>query len=254
MPADFALSQKHALITGGTRGIGLAIAEGFLQVGGQVTVCSRRQENVDAAVDNLTKQHDQVQGIAAHVGQPEALPQLLEEAERGLGPIDILVNNAGTNPYFGPIVDATDAAWDKTMDVNLKGPYCLSQLVAQQLQSRGATGSILNIASIAGLSPLPLQGIYSVSKAALIMLTKVLAQELGPQGIRVNCICPGLIKTKLSEAIWSNETLAASTVEAKALRRIGTADELVGAAIYLVSEASSFTTGAVLRVDGGMAL
>ena len=162
-----------------------------------------------------------------------------------------MVINAATIPYLGPIVDADLSAWDKTMEVNLKGPFLLSSLCAKKMAAANG-GSIINVSSVAGLNAAPMQGIYSISKAGMIMLTKVMARELGRQKVRVNCICPGLIKTQLSEAMWSNPELERTTVAAKALGRIGSTDELVGAAIYLASDASSFTTGAMIQVDGGM--
>jgi len=249
----FSLKGKNALITGATRGIGLAIARGFLEFGANVTICSRKQENVDAALAQFDAYAEQVRGVAAHVGRHEEIERLVGAAEERFGSIDILVNNAGTNPYFGPIMDSEDRAWDKTLEVNLKGPYQLSKLCAPKMIAKGS-GSIIHIASVAGLIASPMQGIYSVSKAALIMLTKVMARELGHDGVRVNCICPGLIKTQLSEALWSNPEVEQATTSLKALGRIGTTSELVGAAIYLASDASSFTTGAMLQVDGGMVI
>lgn len=251
MNQRFSLAGRNAIITGSTRGIGLAIARGFLEAGATVTICGRKQEGIDDALSQLKDHADKVLGKTAHVGQRDSLEELLAAAQERFGPVQVLVNNAGTNPYFGPIVDSPDTAWDKTMDVNLKGPYLLSKMVAKQM-SEGA--SIVNIASIAGLTALENQGIYSVSKAALIMLTKVMARELGRQGVRVNAICPGLIKTKLSEAIWSDPKIERRVTSSKALGRIGETDELTGAAIYFASEASSFTTGASLQVDGGLVI
>ena len=253
MSSRFSLEGKHALVTGGTRGIGLAIAEGFLGAGAQVTICSRKQEGVETALEQLSTHGENVLGVAAHVGKTEDLERLLSAATDRFGTINVLVNNAGTNPYAGPIIESEDWAWDKTMDVNLRAPYVLSREVARGMVADGG-GSIINMASIAGLTASPLQAIYSVSKAGLIMLTRVMARELGRQGVRVNCICPGLIKTQLSEALWSNPELEKTITDQKALGRIGTVDELAGAAIYLASDASSFTTGAVLQVDGGMVI
>jgi len=253
MAHSFSLAGKNALITGGTRGIGLAIARGFLDCGSRVTICSRKQESVDTALEELSEFGDRLQGIAAHVGDPNDLERVSAAADQRFGPVNILVNNAGTNPYFGPIVDSENAAWDKTLDVNLRGPYVLSKLIARSMIDHSG-GSIINMASVAGLAAAPMQGIYSVTKAGLIMLTKVMARELGAHRIRVNCICPGVIKTKLSEALWSDPATETSMASLKALGRIGTADELVGAAIYLAADASSFTTGATLQVDGGMAI
>lgn len=253
MTDRFSLAGKHALVTGGTRGIGLAIVQGFLEAGAKVTFCGRKQDGVDAAMLSLASHQEFVRGTVAHVGKADAIQQLLETSRESFGDVDILVNNAGTNPFFGPIVDSEDWAWEKTFDVNLTAPYRLSREVAKGMRERGG-GAIVNIASIAGLSAAPMQGIYSVTKAGLIMLTKVMARELGESNIRVNCICPGVIKTKLSEALWKDEKAERHFSKLKALGRVGTTDEIVGATIYLASDASSFTTGATLQVDGGMIL
>ncbi|MGD9856558.1 MAG: SDR family NAD(P)-dependent oxidoreductase [Planctomycetaceae bacterium] len=254
MNERFSLDGQTALITGGTRGIGLAIAGGFLEAGANVVISSRRQENVDEALRELNADESRVLGVAAHVAEPNDLDRLVAAAEERFGAINILVNNAGTNPYFGPIVDSDDRAWDKTMDVNLKGPYMLSRLVAKRMIAGGNRGSIVNIASVAGLTASPMQGLYCISKAGLIMLTRVMAKELGRYNIRVNCICPGVIKTKLSEALWKDPQAEKASASQKALGRVGTTDELIGAALYFASDASSFTTGAMLQVDGGMVL
>ena len=259
----FTMKGRNAIVTGATRGIGLAIARGFLESGATVTLCGRKQEGVDAALADLsgnanaahsdTDHSGSVLGLAAHVGQVEDIERLVAAAEERFGPVDTLVNNAGTNPYYGPIAESEDWAWDKTMDVNLRGPYLLSRRLAVKMMA-GDGGSIVNISSIAGLEALPAQGIYSVTKAGLIMLTKVMAREMGASGVRVNCICPGVIRTKLSAALWEDDKAAKEFLARKALGRFGEVDELVGAAIYFASDASSFTTGAVLQVDGGMVI
>ena len=253
MDASSALRGKNAIITGATRGIGLAIARGFLARGATVTLCGRRTAGVAQALTELADYQDHVGGRCAHVAKQEDLRELVKQAEAQFGPVNLLVNNAGTNPFYGPLVEAEEWAWDKTMDVNLKGPYLLSRMVARQMTS-GASGSIINMGSVAGLTAMPMSGLYSVSKAGLIMLTKALARELGGQGIRVNCICPGVIKTRFSEALWKDQSAAAASAAQKALGRIGVPDEVVAAAVYFASDASSFTTGAVLQVDGGMVL
>ncbi|HUE13808.1 MAG TPA: glucose 1-dehydrogenase [Planctomycetaceae bacterium] len=249
----FDLSGKNAIVTGATRGIGLAIARAFAESGATVTICGRKQETVDAAIAELGAVKHQVQGVAAHVGKTEDIARLIEEAEGKFGHVNVLINNAGTNPYFGPIVDSDERAWDKTFEVNLKGPYVLSRLLAKKMMLSGG-GSIVNIASVAGLQAAPLQGIYSVTKAGLIMLTKVMARECGRKGVRVNCICPGVIKTHLSETLWKDEERLKAFVANKSLGRIGDTEEIVGGAIYFASDASSFTTGSVLTIDGGMVI
>ena len=258
MDNRFSMKDRNAIVTGATRGIGLAIARGFLEAGATVTLCGRKQEGVDAALADLadhagTDHSANVLGVAAHVGKVEDIERLITAAEERFGPVDTLVNNAGTNPYYGPIAESEDWAWDKTMDVNLRGPYLLSRRVGVKMMAGGG-GSIVNISSVAGLEAWSGQGIYSVTKAGLIMLTKVMAREMGAAGVRVNCICPGVIRTQLSRALWDDEKTAKVYLARKALGRIGEVDELVGAAIYFASEASSFTSGAVLQVDGGMVI
>ena len=253
MDNRFSMKGRNAIVTGATRGIGLAIARGFLESGATVTLCGRKQEGLDAALTDLSDHASSVLGVAAHVGNVDDVERLIAAAEERFGPVDTLVNNAGTNPYYGPIAESEDWAWDKTMDVNLRGPYLLSRRVGVRMMAAGG-GSIVNISSVAGLEAASGQGIYSVTKAGLIMLTKVLAREMGAAGVRVNCICPGVIRTQLSRALWDDEKTAKAWISRKALGRVGEVDELIGAAIYFASEASSFTTGAVLQVDGGMVI
>ncbi len=253
MKDRFSLVDRHALVTGGTRGIGLAIVRGYLEAGARVSFCGRKQDGVEEALEQLAAYSGRVHGVVSHIGRPDDQDALLESARNVFGGVDVLVNNAGTNPYFGPILESEDWAWEKTFDVNLTAPYRLSRSVAKEMKANGG-GAIVNIASIAGLSAAPLQGIYSVTKAGLIMLTKVMAQEFGQYKIRVNCICPGVIKTKLSEALWKDEAAEKRFASLKALKRVGETDELVGTALYLASDASSFTTGSTIQVDGGMVL
>ncbi len=253
MYQGFSLTGKNAIVTGASRGIGLSIARGFLQSGANVTICGRKRERLDGAIEQLSQWSQRVHSVIAHVGKKDSIQELIDSAVERFGSIDVLVNNAGTNPYFGPIVDSTEKAWDKTMEVNVRGPYILSREIAKLMKQSGG-GSIINIASISGLSAAADQGIYSVSKAALIMLTKTMAKELGEAKIRVNCICPGLVKTQLSSALWNDPVAEKKITDLKALKRIGQADELAGTAIYLASDASSFTTGAMVQVDGGMIL
>jgi NAD(P)-dependent dehydrogenase (short-subunit alcohol dehydrogenase family) len=253
MANDFSLSGRHALITGGTRGIGLAIAETFAAAGAKLTVCSRKDQHVQSAVQSLTTSGASACGVTADVGRNEDIVRLVRDAEAQFGRVEILVNNAGANRHFGPIEDITEQDWDHTLGVNLKGPFLLTQRIGKTMIASGG-GSIINIASTAGLQAAVRMGAYSVSKAALIMLTKVLAREWGRHGVRVNCICPGLVQTHLSEALWSDAKRCDAILAMKALKRIGQPNEIAGAALYLASAASSFTTGAILQVDGGMVI
>ncbi len=250
----FSMNGKNAIVTGSTRGIGLAIADSFLDAGATVTICGRKQEGVDIALEELKGYGDRVLGVAAHVGEQDGREKLISSAEEKFGTVNVLVNNAGTNPFYGPIIDSEDWAWDKTFDINLKAPYILSRLLAKKMVASGSGGSIINISSIAGLMASENQGIYSVTKAGLIMLTRVMAREMGADSVRVNCICPGVIKTKLSEALWKDPKVEKSMSSLKALKRVGVPEEITGAAVYLASDASSFTTGSILQIDGGMVL
>jgi NAD(P)-dependent dehydrogenase (short-subunit alcohol dehydrogenase family) len=252
MYKGFSMAGKNSLVTGGTRGIGLAIAKGFLESGATVTIASRKQENVDPAVAELGNA-EKVLGVAAHVAKVADRERMIGAAEDRFGAINVLVNNAGTNPFYGNIADSEEWAWDKTMDVNLKAPYLLSVELGKKMMA-DVGGAIINIASVSGLEASTNQGIYSVSKSALIMLTKVLARDMGHGGVRVNAILPGLIKTQLSRALWENEEVLANTIKAASLGRIGQVDELIGAAVFLASDAGSYTSGAVIQVDGGMVI
>jgi NAD(P)-dependent dehydrogenase (short-subunit alcohol dehydrogenase family) len=181
----------------------------------------------------------------------DALKNLVDETKRQLGRIDILVNTAGTNPVFGPIADLDERAWDTVMNTNVKSVFVLSKLARDAIKEHGEGGSIINVSSTAGFRAGAGVGAYSVSKAALIMLTKVCALEWGPDGIRVNCIAPGLIRTEFSRALWDNETVGRGASAQTPLRRIGEPEEVAGAVVYFASPASSFTTGETLILDGG---
>jgi dehydrogenase/reductase SDR family protein 4 len=191
--------------------------------------------------------------VACHVGKPEQLKALVDKTLEVYGRIDILVNNAATNPVFGQLMDVDEAAFNKIMEVNLRAPMQLAQLCHPHM-AKGAKGSVINISSIGGVTPEPGLGVYSVSKAALISMTKVMAREWGADGIRANVICPGLIKTKFSQAIWQSEELTAFSVGTQPLPRVAEPDELAGTALFLASDASSYCTGAVYMVDGGHCL
>lgn len=246
----FDLTDKVAIITGASKGIGKAIAHALGAHGARVVVSSRNQEAVDEVAVELSSAGIEARGIAAHMGEPENIRQLVDHAVEEFGGVDILINNAATNPVFGPVLMTDRGAFDKIMDVNVKGPFELSKLVQPIMMERGG-GSIINISSIGGISPEHMLGIYSVSKAALISLTKVMAKEWGSANIRVNAICPGLIKTKFSQALWANETMLNMVTQKLPMPRMGDPEEIAGLAVFLASGASSYCTGGVYTADGG---
>ncbi len=248
--ARLRLDGKVAIITGATRGIGLAIATTFARAGAKVVVSSRRPEHVDAVVRMLTAEGHTVVGVPAHMGKAADAHELAARAVQHFDGIDIIVNNAATNPIFGPLQQCTDEAFEKIFAVNVKGPLELCRTAHTVMAQRGG-GAIVNIASIGGVSPEAGLGLYSVSKAALLSLTKVMAQEWGADGIRANVICPGLIKTKFSQALWQDEHIADQVLGHQPIRRIGVPEDVSGLALFLASDASSYCTGSVYMVDGG---
>jgi dehydrogenase/reductase SDR family member 4 len=250
MKEKFDLTGKVALVTGASKGIGEAMAEIFAEAGAQVVVSSRKQDAVSEVANQLTAKGYQATGVACSVGDLAQLRQLVDATVTAYGGVDIVVNNAATNPVFGPVLHTEEAAFDKIMDVNVKAAFELGKMVYPIMQQRGG-GSIINISSIGGLMPEPGLGIYSVSKAALVMLTKVMAKEWGAAGIRANVICPGLIQTKFSEALWKNEEMLTKSVRKLPIARIGQPEDIAGLALYLASDASAYTTGGVFSVDGG---
>ena len=247
----FSLTDKVAIITGASKGIGAAIAHGFARAGARVVVSSRKQDAVDAVAREIEAAGGTALGVAAHMGEPAQIQKLVDTAVAILGGVDILVNNAAINPTFGLVIDADLGVFQKMVDVNIKGYLLAIQHCAPHMRRRGG-GSIINLASTAGLQPAIGLGLYSITKAAVIMLTRVLAKELGPEKIRVNAIAPGVIKTKFSQTLWNTPEIYERTVSSAALRRIGMPAELIGTALYLASDASSFTTGETIVVDGGV--
>ncbi len=246
----FDLTDKVAIITGASKGIGKAIAHALGAHGARVVVSSRNQESVDEVAVELGAYGIEARGIAAHMGDSAQIEALLAQTLEEFGGVDILVNNAAVNPVFGPLLATDSGAFDKIIQVNVKGPFELAKRVQPSMVVRGG-GSIINIASIGGISPEHMLGVYSVSKAALISLTKVMAKEWGSAGIRANAICPGLIKTKFSQALWSNDAMLKYITEKLPMPRIGSPEEVAGLAVFLASGASSYCTGGVYTADGG---
>lgn len=247
---NFDLTGKVALITGASRGIGQAIAEAYAASGAKVVLASRKQEGLDKVAKIINDNGGDALAIAAHTGSLEAVEALVAKATEAYGGIDIVVNNAATNPHFGPIMTAEESHWDKIVDVNVKGYFRVVQACLPSMKARSG-GKVINIASIAGLEPQPGMGIYCVSKAAVLMMTQVLAAELANDNVQVNAIAPGFIKTQFSAALWQNEAIHDAIVKAVPQKRMAEPHELTGIALYLASDASSFTTGGTFVIDGG---
>ncbi len=246
----FNLEGKVAIITGSSKGIGKAIAKGLAEHGAKVVISSRSQEAVDEVVAEFKAIGLEAVGIACHIGKHEQRENLIQKVITHYGKIDILVNNAAINPIYGPIEDAEEEVFDKIMDVNVKAPWMLSNLVLPSMKKEGS-GSIINIASVEAIHPGAGLGLYSTSKAALLMLTKNQAKEWGQYGIRANVLCPGLIKTKFSAALWQNEKLLQKIEKTLPSSRMGMPEEMVGMVCLLASDAGAYMTGSVYNADGG---
>jgi NAD(P)-dependent dehydrogenase (short-subunit alcohol dehydrogenase family) len=251
--SDFSLRDKVAVITGGSHGIGRAIALRFAEAGASVVVSSRKSENVQAVAQEIKTAGGQALALDAHVGDPAAIDRLVEHTVATYGRLDIVVNNAATNPHFGPLLTADEGQWDKILDTNTKGAFRVCKATVPQMQ-KGGGGKIINLVSVAGLQPSPGMGVYGISKAALIMLTKVLALELGHANIQVNAIAPGIIKTRFSRVLWQTPQIADPVLKTLPLGRFGEPADVAGLAVYLASSASDYVTGAVFTVDGGMTI
>lgn len=248
MTPDITLESKTVIVTGASRGIGEAIARAAARAGAQVVLAARKQEGLDAVAASISEDGGSALAIACHMGHPDEVAGLFAKAAAEFGIIHGLVNNAATNPYFGPVLAIEEPAFDKTVEVNLKGPLTASRHFVEQAQPGG---SIVNIASISGMRAAPLQGVYAMTKAALLSFTQTLAHEVGPVGIRVNAISPGLVETRFASALIENEELLRRMVKRSPVGRHGQPDDIAGAAVYLLSDASSFMTGQSIVVDGG---
>ena len=250
---QFDLTNKVAIVTGASKGIGKAIAVALAQQGAHVVVSSRKQNAVDAVAKEITDQGWKASALACHMGDDEQIQKLAKNTIKVLGGVDIVVNNAAANPVFGPVENAGDDAFQKIMQVNVQGPLNLAKHCLESMKSRDG-GSVINISSIEGITPGQGLGLYSVSKAALIQLTKVMAKEWGKDNIRANAICPGLVETKFSEALTSNEKIMKMVMMKQALPMVAQPDDIAGLALYLSVPASQFVTGAVISADGGFTI
>ena len=248
--ADFSLANKIAIVTGASRGIGEAIARGMAEYGATVVLASRKQDALDAVAASIAADGGTAIPIACHTGSTSDIEALFARVKSELGRVDVLVNNAATNPYFGPIIHASESIYDKTFEVNVKGYFLMAQQAAKIMVDQGS-GSIINVASMVGVSPAPMQGVYSMTKAAVIAMTKSFAKELGGAGVRSNAICPGLTETKFAKILIETKEIYDTVMRNVPLGRHAQPNEMVGAAIYLASDASSYTTGSILVCDGG---
>ncbi len=244
---DISLKGKVALVTGGSRGIGRAIALAFAEQGADVAISARKLPDLETVAKEIEATGRKGLAVASHIAKPEEIKSLVEQVKAKFGRIDILVNNAGTNPYNGPLLDAEEWAWDTTNNVNLKGPFILSVMVAKLMREQGG-GNIINIASAAGITPSSLH-IYSITKAGVIMMTRVMAREFAPFHIRVNAIALGWMAegAEAQEGDWRNLLTRYIPV-----MRLGQPDDLAAVLVYLASDASSFVTGSTFYVTGGL--
>ncbi len=243
------LEGKTAIITGASKGIGKSIAHYFGEQGANIVICSRNQESIEKAEQEFLDKGISVKGMVAHMGEIDQIQNLVSSTLDTFGALDIVVNNAAINPVYGSINEATEKTFDKIFQVNVKGPLMLSNLAYPHLEK--SEGNIINVSSIEGITPGHGLGIYSMSKSALISMTKTMAREWGPVKVRVNAICPGLVRTKFSEALTSNEKVLKYVLAKQALPDIAEPDHIAGLALFLASEAGAFCTGGVFTADGG---
>ncbi len=247
----FRLNKKTAIVSGGSKGIGKAIALKYAQAGADVVICSRRKENLEAAVIEAESNGFSLIPFECNTSNFDSIQSVVDLTMDKFGKVDILVNNAATNPYYGPILNSEDSHWDKIFDVNVKGYFNFAKACSISM-IKNNYGKIINVASIAAKTPLEGLGVYNISKAAVVMLTKVLAKELGQHNIQINTLAPGLIKTDFSKALWEDENTYNKIVKSIPQGKMGTPEDISGMALYLASDASDFITGSIFTVDGGI--
>lgn len=249
--ALFDLTGRVALVTGASRGIGEAIARLLAAHGAHVVVSSRKLDGCRAVADAIVADGGSAEAYACHIGELAQIEAVVGHIVERHGRLDILVNNAAANPYYGHILDTDLGAYDKTVDVNIRGYFFMSKLAGRQMREQGG-GAIVNVASVNGFTPGDKQGIYSITKAAIINMTKAFARECGPHGIRVNCLAPGLTETRFASALHGDPVARSDWEQRIPLGRIAQPSEMAAAVLYLVSDGASFTTGTTVIVDGGM--
>ena len=249
----FDLSGKVALVTGASRGIGEHIAKLLAKSGAHVIVSSRKIDGCQAVVDAITTEGGSAQAIACHIGEVEQIETLFSTIEQEHGKLDILVNNAAANPYFGHILDTDLSAYQKTVDVNIRGYFFMSIAGAKLMKQQGG-GAIVNVASVNGVIPGDMQGIYSITKAAVISMTKSFAKECAQFNIRVNALLPGATDTKFASTLVNNPAILKQAMAHVPMKRVAQPEEMAGTVLYLVSDAASYTTGSCINVDGGYLL
>jgi len=247
----FSLEGKVAVVTGGSRGIGRAISLALADAGADVAVCARKKPALEEVVKEIASRGVQGMAVPVNVRRSDELTGLVDQVVERFGRIDVLVNNAATNVTVGGIIDVDEKAWDVIMNTNVKACFLLGKLVGAHMMERGS-GSIINVASVAAFRADPMLGCYSVSKAALVMLTRVMAAEWGPSGVRVNCIAPGLTKTDFASALWSNDAIVDEISLRTPLGRIADPEDMAGSVVFLASEAAGYISGQTILVEGGL--
>ncbi|MFK8028710.1 MAG: glucose 1-dehydrogenase [Gammaproteobacteria bacterium] len=247
----FSLEGKVALVSGGSRGIGEAIAHGLAEQGARVIVSSRDVAACQVVADAINAKGGEAVAMTCHAGVQSDIDAVFKAIDEQFGRIDILINNGATNPYYGPMAQTPEEAFDKTMTVNVKGPFMMTSAAVERMVKQGG-GSIVTVASITAFNPSTYMGIYAMSKAALVSMTRTFANEYSKHNVRVNALAPGLTDTKFTEALQSDEKMTQQILKSIPARRMALPEDMVGGVLYLVSDAAAYTTGTTLVIDGGM--